>query len=133
MKQKITGFFICLLALLVLDILWFILSLETFYKPLMGDLLNPAPNLYAAGVFYVIYAAAICYFAVFKSNTIKETAVNAAFLGLCAFATYDLTAMAVINGFGLKLAIGDMAWGVTAATSSSIITKLSLNQFFKTK
>jgi uncharacterized membrane protein len=32
-------------------------------------------------------------------------------LGFCAYATYDLTNLATLRGFPLKLVLVDMAWG----------------------
>ena len=51
-----------------------------------------------------------------------------ALFGLMAYATYDLTNLAVLNGFTLRIALIDLAWGtvlsgVTAWIVSSLLLK----------
>lgn len=132
--QIITSVIILIITLICLDAAWFIASLDSFYKPLMGELLNPSPNLLAGGIFYIIYAIGLQTFVVqpsFKEKPYKQTIWRASLFGLVAFSTYDLTALSVIQGFSIKLAIGDILWGVFAATLSCMVTIYTLRRLFK--
>ncbi len=103
---------------------------------MMGVLLSPSPNLWAAFGFYLIYAIGLCHFIIFprlnvQKINITKLARDAAIFGLVAFATYDLTALAVINNFSAKLAFIDMIWGVSAATISCLFTVLITRKIIK--
>ena len=132
--QKITGVFILIVSLICLDAAWFIASLDSFYRPLMGALLNPSPNLWAGGIFYIIYAIGLHTFVVqpnLKEKLFTQVILRASLFGLVAFSTYDLTALSVIQGFSIKLAIGDILWGIFAATLSCLATIFTLRRLFK--
>jgi len=120
MKHRVTTYFVALVILVVLDVAWFAFSMDRLYHPLMGDLIAPSPNFVAAGLFYLVYALGLCYFVVFPQQLsndarIKKAIKPAAFFGLVAYGTYDLTALAVIKGFSAKLVVVDLIWGVCAA------------------
>jgi uncharacterized membrane protein len=135
-KQKTIAFIVILVALILADTLWFVISLDRLYRPMMGDLLSPAPNLFSALGFYLLYAVGLCYFIVFprlldaKTN-IAKLICDAALFGLVAFATYDLTALAVIRNFSAKLALIDMAWGMSAAIFSCLFAVLLTKKLAK--
>ena len=45
-----------------------------------------------------------------------------AFFGLVTYAAYDLTSLAVMEGFPLKIALVDLVWGMVLCASVSGIT-----------
>jgi uncharacterized membrane protein len=59
---------------------------------------------------------------------VQQALAMGALLGLLAYGTYDLTNLAVMKGFTLKIALIDMAWGafVTAATAGATVFFASL-------
>lgn len=135
-KKKIIAFILVLLALIIADTLWFIISLDRLYRPIMGDLLAKNPNLYAALGFYLVYSIGLCHFIIFPrlieaTVNIAKLARDAAMFGLVAFATYDLTALSVIKDFSAKLAFIDMVWGVSAATFSCLFAVLLTRKLIK--
>lgn len=130
-KKKIIATISVLISLIIADIIWFVISLDRLYRPIMGDLLAPNPNLWAAAGFYIIYAIGLCYFVVFPSlennGSTRKLIISSGLFGLVAYCTYDLTALAVINNFDAKLAFIDICWGICAAIftclSAQFITK----------
>ena len=46
--------------------------------------------------------------------------MNGALLGLTAYATFDLTNLAIINGWTLGLAALDMAWGTVLSAIAAV-------------
>lgn len=109
--------------MLVLDMTWITIISAAFYRMQMGALLSGHPVLWAAIAFYVVYLLAVAYFAIgpaLAARSLKVALGNGAFLGLAAYATYDLTNLAVITNWSVSLSFVDMAWGIflTAVTSA---------------
>ncbi len=103
-----------LLSLAVLDTAWITLVAIGQFQSALGSTLRPDPNLYAAVAFYIVYAGGIVFLAVRPALSVGSAAtalINGAVLGLTAYATYDLTSLAIINGYTPGLALLDMAWG----------------------
>ena len=106
----------------VLDFLWLGFIAKSLYANELGKLLLEKPNMTAAIAFYVIYVIGVVIFVVnpaLTSGSIWSALGYGALFGLVAYATYDLTNLATVNGFTLKVALIDMSWGafITAATS----------------
>lgn len=115
---------------LLIDIVWLALIAPKLYKANIGHLMADKPNLPAAGVFYLLYIAALLFF-VIDPALVRGSAWQAvwtgAFLGLVMYATYDLTNLATMKDWPLKITAIDLAWGtfITAATSG-IVTRIFL-------
>lgn len=105
-----------LLTFVVLDAAWLMLVAIGQFQAQIGPLLRPQPNLVAAAAFYMIYASGLLLLAVrpaLQQRSIGVAATNGAVLGLTAYATFDLTNLAVIKGWTLGVALLDMAWGTS--------------------
>jgi len=108
------AFVTCLFIFLGVDMVWLLWLGRPFYVTEIGGLLRTQPNLPAAIAFYLVYAAGLVFFAVMPG--LKETSAltalaYGAFFGLVAYATYDLTNLAVMNAFTTRIALIDLAWG----------------------
>ena len=94
----------------------------------MGGLMKRSPNLVAAIIFYLLYAAGLAFFAVkpgLENGSWVWAAAMGAGLGLIAYGTYDFTNLAVIEGYGWRIGLIDLAWGTTvSAVTAAIATKL---------
>ena len=115
---------------LLIDVAWLALIAPKLYKANIGHLMADKPNLPAAGAFYLLYIAALLFF-VIDPALVRGSAWQAvwtgAFLGLVMYATYDLTNLATMKDWPLKITAIDLAWGtfITAATSG-IVTRIFL-------
>ncbi|MHA7872035.1 MAG: DUF2177 family protein [Hyphococcus sp.] len=101
-------------AFLALDLLWLGVIASNHYRSQMGPLLAEQFNIPAATAFYVIYLVGVVVFAVapaLADGALLQAAGRGALFGFFCYATYDLTALAVIRGFPQRLAILDIAWG----------------------
>jgi uncharacterized membrane protein len=112
-----------LLAFLLLDFAWLGVLARRLYRDQMGHLLSDHVRWPAAIVFYLLFVAAVVVFVIIpgaERGSPLRTVLLGGFFGLVAYATYDLTNLAVLRGFPLPLAIIDMAWGalLTAAVSA---------------
>lgn len=118
-----------LIAFAVIDTVWLSFMAGPVYRPLMGDLMAARINMYAAVGFYVLYALGVTWFLTFPALSGQMPAyglpagwsltVSAALLGLLAYGTYNLTAMAVIRDWSFKLVLIDMIWGAVLTTIAS--------------
>ena len=56
-----------------------------------------------------------------KNGSASHALFLGAALGLVAYGTYDLTNLAVINGFNTRIALIDMAWGTALSGAAAAI------------
>ncbi len=98
----------------VIDIVWLGVIAKGIYRRNLGFILSPEVNWVAAITFYLIYIAGIIFFAVrpaLASNTLLDAAMLGGLFGFFTYATYDLTNMATIKGWPLKIVVIDILWG----------------------
>lgn len=123
MKTVLVAYAAAAAAFLALDALWLGVIVRDFYRGQLGELLAPNPNLVAAGLFYALYVVGVVYFAVWPAlgaGSWATALLNGALFGLIAYATYDLTSLAVTRGFPMTMAVVDMAWGATLTAVAAI-------------
>ena len=113
-----------------IDIAWIGGFAKKFYWGNMGSLLKDDINWVAALVFYLLYIAGIFVFAILpavKAESLQHAIIYGALFGFFCYATYDLTNLATMKGFPLRVAIVDMIWGViltgSVATAGFFITR----------
>jgi uncharacterized membrane protein len=105
-----------------LDMAWLGLIARGFYRSQLGDLLADQPQWGVALLFYALYLVGLVTFVMLPAasgGTIASAAAMGALFGLVAYATYDLTNLAVIRGFPAPLAWADMAWGAALSAVSA--------------
>ncbi len=125
-----TSFLATLGAMAVLDGLWLGLIARNFYRQNLGNLMASPPRWAAAVIFYALYAVGVWYFVVqpgVSDGDIGRAAARGAFLGLIAYATYDLTNLATLKDWSIKVTLVDIAWGtVMTAAVAAVATWLTL-------
>lgn len=133
MTKILLTYVVTLVAFLGIDYVWLAWIAKQTYATEMGGLLREQPNFLAAAVFYLLYSAGLVLFAV--SPGLRDASVLLALglgaaLGLVAYGTYDLTNLAVLNGFSLRLALIDMAWGTFASACAAAIAVIVMREMF---
>jgi uncharacterized membrane protein len=111
-----------------MDFVWFAIVAHGAYEAEIGGLLNPVLKLAPAIGFYALYAAGVLVFVVrpaLDRRDWRRTALVAAFFGLVAYGTFDLTCLALIKGFTVPAAALDMAWGAFATTVAASAARLA--------
>ena len=91
---------------------------QRVYRPLIGEILRPDVGIPAAAAFYLIYVSGIVFFAVapaLEKQSLSVAVLNAAILGIVAYATYDLTNQATLRIWDIRVTVIDMAWGAFAS------------------
>lgn len=112
-------------AFLAIDSLWITQVASPWMKKVVPHLMSATPNLLAAGLFYIIYLSTLLYLIVMPALASKlplNTLLTQSFLfGFAAYATYDLTNLAVMRGYTWSLAFADMFWGGILTTLTVLI------------
>jgi len=107
------------LVFFAIDLVWLGVVAQGFYSRELGTLLRDRPIWPAALLFYAIYIAGILVFAVLpslESRSPSQAVALGAFLGFMAYATFDLTCLALFRDFPLRVVVVDLVWG-TALTA----------------
>ncbi len=97
-----------------IDLVWLGVVASSFYQRHIGHLMRADVLWVPALVFYSIYIVGILVFAVapgLEAGSLGRTVALGAFLGFFAYATFDLTSMALFKDFpGIVVAV-DLLWG----------------------
>lgn len=112
---------------LAMDMVWLLWIGRGFYTAEIGALLRQPPNLSAAGLFYLLYITGLMVMVIwpaFQAQSALQALLYGAVLGLIAYGTYDLTNLAVMQGFTAKIAVIDMIWGTILTAGVSVLTVL---------
>jgi uncharacterized membrane protein len=110
------------------DLLWLGVLARDFYRSNLGHLLSPTVNWPAALVFYLLFIAGILYFAVVPAldeGALGRAVRNGLLFGFFTYMTYELTNLATLPSWPIKVVLVDIAWGMAlsatvAATSYGI-------------
>jgi uncharacterized membrane protein len=106
-----------------IDFVWLSYAAKTIYQREIGPLLLSQFNLPVAAGFYVFYVVGIVVFAVLpalNSGSWLTALILGGLLGLIAYGTYDLTNLATLKGWTVKMAVIDMTWGMVLTGFSAM-------------
>ena len=106
------------------DLVWLGVVAKDFYRRYLPTLLRPDVRWGPGLLFYALYVAALIVFVLqpaLERQSLGRAVALGAFFGLTAYATYDLTSLALIRDFPTLVAVVDIAWGtaLTAAVSGA--------------
>lgn len=122
MKTYIIAYIATLIAFFAMDMIWLGAVAKTFYAKHLGHFMG-GPRWGVAFAFYFIYIAGIVIFAVkpgIEAGSISTAAIWGALFGFFCYATYDLTNLATLKNWPVKVALVDIPWGVFLTTSCAV-------------
>lgn len=102
------------------DLLWLGVLSGDLYRKNLAHLLAPEVNWPAAIVFYLIFIVGILYFAVapaLAQGSLLRALANGLLFGFFAYTTYELTNLATLPDWPMKVVLIDTAWGMTLCAS----------------
>jgi len=108
----------------IIDLIWIGVVAKNFYAATIGHMLRDSVNWPAALLFYLMYIGGIVLFvlapAIRSGSKLCHVALMGGLLGLFAYGTFDLTTLALLEGWPVIVTIVDMVWGVilTGGTAS---------------
>ncbi len=115
------------LAFAVLDAVWLRNAVPMLYRPALGELMTDKFRMGPAIAFYLLFTAALTYFAVLPGLLSANAAASTMFagvplsilhgmlIGLVCYATYDLTNQATLKVWPVQVTLIDLAWGTVAS------------------
>lgn len=120
-------FFIAFVIFFIIDILWLGLFAKNMYQSQIGFILAKKPNWYAAFIFYILYIVFLMIFAIMpalQKSSFNDAMLYGALYGFITYATYDLTNLATLKNWPLKVTLIDITWGTLLGFSVSTLTYL---------
>ncbi len=133
MTKHIFAYGATLITFVAIDLVWLMWLARPTYVAEMGSLLKKEPHLAAAAAFYLLYAAGLMFFAVspgIRAGSVMHALFLGAALGLVAYGTYDLTNLSVVEGFNLRIALIDLAWGTALSGATAAIVVAAYIKIF---
>ena len=119
MKLWLTGYGAALLVVGLLDALWLGWLARDFYRRELGELMANPVRVVPAAIFYFGFPAGLVTLVLTPlPATLVDALWKCALLGLVAYGTYDMTNLATVRGWSLKLSLVDMAWGTFIAAAA---------------
>jgi uncharacterized membrane protein len=123
MRRNLFAASACLVVFCACDFMWLGVFARDFYASRLGALLLSEPNWVPAALFYPLYVGGLCVFCVMPALAARSgrTALSlGAFFGLVAYATYDLSNLATLNGWPIAVTVVDIAWGSFVSAVAAI-------------
>lgn len=124
MTRALTAYAVTLVAFLAVDAAWLMLVAVDLFRAQLGSILRPEPMVAAIAVFYPLYALGLTCLAILPMSGAMGPAGAAgrgALLGLTAYATFDLTNLAILRDWTVSLAVIDTAWGTLASALTAFL------------
>ena len=109
----------------IIDMTWLGLIAKNLYRNQIGFLMTPNINWIAAIIFYLLFLIRLVFFVISPAvyNGSWSQALLWGFLfGFIAYATYDLTNLAIVKDWPLLITVVDMIWGGVLAALVSVVT-----------
>lgn len=133
-KQLLLLYVTILIVMVAMNLVWIGVIAKNFYKKHIGDMFEfkVIPTI----LFYLIIPAAIVYFITNSNNQnsiadlkLPTVAVDCAILGFTAYATYNLTNLATIRNWSIRMSIVDTIWGTFVTSVSGTLGVIIARQF----
>ena len=121
MNRYAVLYLVTLFVLVPLDFLFLGIVAKGFFTSQVGNMLGEI-KLLPAVLFYLLYVVGTLVFVSGSSSaTWQTTLLYGALFGLFCYATFDLTALALLRNWSWPVAFVDISWGavVTAVSSTA--------------
>lgn len=114
--EIIKQYLVTFVVFFAIDILWLGVIAKNLYKENLGYIMAEKTNWAAAIIFYTIFIGGLIFFAInpaLKRDSIMYAVSLGALFGFMTYATYDMTNLATLKDWPLKITIIDIIWGTT--------------------
>jgi uncharacterized membrane protein len=118
---------ITLVVFFLIDITWLAKVAPKLYKSQIGHLMSPTVNVAAAAIFYLVFIGGMVFFAIqpgLETGSALQATLIGGLFGLITYATYDLTNLATLKNWPIKITIIDLVWGTTLSATTTLVVYL---------
>jgi uncharacterized membrane protein len=116
--RNIVLYLATLIILTTLDFLFLGVLAKGFFVAEVGDMLGDV-RAAPAILFYLLYIAGILVFVSQPARGWRSTLLYGALFGLFCYATFDLTALALLKHWSWAVAAVDVTWGAVVTAISA--------------
>jgi uncharacterized membrane protein len=135
MLKYLPAYIATIIFMFIVDLIWLSQLAQPLYQAGIGHLMTAEPKLGFAALFYLVFVFGLIWFAVrpnANEKGLKNTFIAGAVFGFFIYASYDLTNLALLKDWPLKLSLIDMTWGTLlsgccAAVAKFVFTKTNKN------
>ncbi|GAB5527236.1 MAG: DUF2177 family protein [Roseivirga sp.] len=123
-SKLLIGYLLTAVVFFAIDMLWLGLIAKGLYNKYLGSFLAEQVNWTAAIIFYLLFIVGIFIFAIMpaiEKDSLMKAVLLGALFGFFTYATYDLTNLATLKDWPIKIVFIDIVWGavLTASVSTS--------------
>lgn len=119
----IKTYFVALVVFFAIDILWLGFIAKDLYRENLGHMMAPKTNWAAAIIFYAIFIGGLVFFAInpaLQKDSWSYALLVGALFGFMCYATYDMTNLATLKDWPLKIVVIDIIWGTVLNGLTSV-------------
>jgi len=105
-----------------IDMIWLGVVAKDLYRRELNAYLSDQVNWSAALIFYLLFIIGIFIFCIVpaaEQASFAKAIISGALFGMFTYATYDLTNLATLKSWPLKIVFIDIAWGMVLTGSVS--------------
>lgn len=131
MLKYLPAYIATIIVMFILDLIWLSQLAQPLYQAGIGHLMAAEPKLGFAALFYLVFVFGLMWFAVrpnAQATGVKSAFMAGAVFGFFIYASYDLTNLALLKDWPLKLSLIDMAWGTTLSGVCAAAGKFVLSK-----
>ncbi|MEX1377466.1 MAG: DUF2177 family protein [Eubacteriales bacterium] len=130
MINSILQYLIVFAIFLVIDFVWLGLAAKKLYSKNLGYLMKEKPNFVAAFVFYSIFVVGLMAFVInpaIEKGSLLDALKWGALYGFVTYATYDLTNLATVKDWPIKITLIDLLWGTFVSCATSVLGYIAIS------
>ncbi len=134
MVKYLLYFIITFVIFMLIDLVWLGVVAKNFYRQQLGFIMTDDVNWVAAIVFYIVFIVGALYFVIvpaIEKGSLTYALVSGMIYGFVTYATYDLTNLATLKDWPLKITIIDLIWGTSLSTMTSVFSYLATTKLIK--
>ena len=123
--EIIKTYLIALVVFFLIDLVWLVVVARKLYQQELGYIMSEKPNWIVAALFYLIFIAGLVFFVInpaLGKNSWTYALLVGMLFGLITYSTYDLTNLATLKDWPIKITIIDLIWGTSLGGLVSTVT-----------
>jgi uncharacterized membrane protein len=123
MQSMLAAYVAAAFVMAGLDLAWLSRMGDTFYRANLAAVMASKANVPAAIAFYLLYIVGIVIFGVrpaLATGSWQSALIGGALFGFFCYMTYDLTNLATLKSWSMKVTLIDIGWGCFVTSLSAV-------------